>query len=467
MSSLTSVIQQPTRLQSYGGILLNPSPIRSPASLPSSYPSRSNHSLYSSTSSSEEVSTPPSSSHLTPPTLSVPYPSDDDRVRGGSTSDYGPSGSRHIRFAPLPDPRRSVLVTEHGEELPLPSDFDDDPIPRLSTSHSSSLLLGDGLVTPKDFPTIRSSSPSSPRIRTSMSSPSLPLPQRLTDSSTSSTVTITTPAASSTRFAKRLLLPFRQKVDYSKRSASRDSSSSRDDRSPSRGAPLGRWTSADTASRSNPTNLLPLSRVQSAGAARPPNTKRLLNGRVYGARKHPRNQSTNVFANASDEPEFVEWGHGGMGSVHSGGIWSKLQSDQKLLIGHVEERGRRGAPQSSTPDDDDGSGMGWVKRRREERERKKREEQLARESTDKADAESAPSPVSAPEPATTHAPAHILVNHNITTVTPILPITVNNDDDDDDDDDDDEVKEDLVDDESSGTEQEEEDAAQVRTLHHS
>ena len=36
-----------------------------------------------------------------------------------------------------------------------------------------------------------------------------------------------------------------------------------------------------------------------------------LNDRVYGAKKN-----TNPFANARDEePEFVEWGYGGMGSV--------------------------------------------------------------------------------------------------------------------------------------------------------
>ncbi|KAH9977308.1 hypothetical protein BGW80DRAFT_1456610 [Lactifluus volemus] len=441
MSLLTSVIQQP-RLQPYGSILLNPSPIRSPVSLPSSYPSRSNHSLDSSTSSSEEVNTPPSSDHATPPALSIPYASDDDH----------PS----YPFCSPPLPPSVGSCHRERRRTPLPSDLNDDPntvthpgLPRLSTSHSSSLLLGDGLATPKDFPTILSSSPSSPppqRIWSSMSSPSLPLPQRLTDSSASSTVTITSPGASSTRFAKRLLLPFRQKVDCSGRSASRDSSSSRDDPSPSRGTPLGRWTSADTASRSNATKPVPLSRVQSAGAVRPPNTKRLLNGRVYGARKHPRNQSTNVFANASDEPEFVEWGHGG---------W-------KLLIGHTEERGRPGAPQPTTVNDDDGSGMGWVKRRREERERKKREEQLARESADKADPGPPSSPISAPEPAATPA---LSVDHKITTVTPTLPIIVNNgDDEDDDDDDEDEVKEDLVDDESSGTEQEDEDTAQERHL---
>jgi hypothetical protein len=486
MSSVTSVLHQ-YRLQppTTGGILLNPSPIRHPLPLRAPpYPSRSNHSLTSSTSSSEEVNTPPSSVQATPPhslsnSLSLPYTSDDDHVlrpRSGSTPDYGTSGSRHIRFAPLPDPRRAVLVTEHGEELPLPSVFDDDGpnsigcpnLRSLHTSHTSSLLLGDGVVTHKELPTVvtpDASSPPTQSIRPPVSYPSS-IHRHLTDSPTSSTATVT-PAnpcqsAPSARFAKRLLLPFRQKVDCSRRSGSRDSSSSRDDASPSWGIPLGHWASADTGSRTSSTNGVPLARAQSATSGRPLNTKRLLNGRIYGARKHPHH---NVFDNApDDEPEFVEWGHGGMGSVRAGGIWAKVQSEQKLLIGHIEERGRRGAPQSPVTDDDnDGSGMGWVKKRREARERKKHEEQAARESANKADAGSAPSPVSAPAPAATHDSTHTSVDHNITTITPILPRSADNDGDDDDDEDE-EVNDDLVDDESSGTEQEEDEAAQVLTF---
>ncbi|KAI0245048.1 hypothetical protein BJV78DRAFT_1289439 [Lactifluus subvellereus] len=169
MLSVTSVLQQP-RLQPYptrssttGGILLNPSPNHRQFSLPlSSYPSRSNQSLSSSTSSSDDVNTPPSSAQATPSsslnnTLTLPCTSDDDHVprpRSGSAPD---SGSRRIRFAPLPDPRRAILVTEHG---PLSSVFDDDDpngIPRpdlhsFPTSHASSLLLGDGVVTSKELP---------------------------------------------------------------------------------------------------------------------------------------------------------------------------------------------------------------------------------------------------------------------------------------------------------------------------
>jgi len=54
---------------------------------------------------------------------------------------------------------------------------------------------------------------------------------------------------------------------------------------------------------------------------------------------------------------LFEWGYGGMGSVKAGGMWARVQSDQKIFIGHDEDRGRRGAPQSSPDDEDDGSGM--------------------------------------------------------------------------------------------------------------
>lgn len=447
-----------------GGILLNPSPYRRTSTLPS----RSNQSL-SSASSSEDVNTP-SSLNATPPislrnTRSLASTSDEDRVlhpRSGSAPEYGNSGSRRIRFAPLPDPRRAVLVTEHGEELPLPSVFDDDdptgiPRPNLRNfrnSPSCSLLLGDDVVTTKEVPTITSSSsgPRSQAVRSSVSSPSSPVQARVTESPTPSTATITSPpfssSSSSARFAKRLLFPFRIKTDGSCRSGSRDSSSSRDDSPPSWSIPLSHWASApDEGSRSTSTNGDSLSRGRSATAtpqSKPP--KRMLNGRVYGARKHHR---ANLFDNIPDEePEFVEWGYGGMGSVGAGGVWAKVQSDRKFFDGHGSERGRREESNSGADAEDDGSGMGWVKKRREERERKKREEQAAQEAASKTNAMSAPTVVSAPvaDAATAHTPDSVSVVHDITTVTPALPRL--EDDDDSSDEGDEEVE-----DESSSTEQ--------------
>ncbi|KAI9511341.1 hypothetical protein F5148DRAFT_1171826 [Russula earlei] len=395
----------PSRSPTAGGILLNPSPLRPLSTLPqsSSYVSRSNQSLSSSASSSEDVNTPSSSFHTTPPpslglSLSPPYTSDEDHIRR-SRSDSGPehsaTGSRRIRFAPLPDPRRAVCVTEHGEELPLPSVFDDDdangvPDPNLrnfSTSPSSSLLLGDGVVTPKEVPTVVTPVQASFGQAVGASEPSLPSQARAAESPTHLNVPFTS-TSSSTRLAKRLFHPFRQKTDGSRRSGSRDSSLSPDE-SPSWGAPLHS------------------SAVRSATTAQP---KRMLNGRVYGAKKH--HHSTSAFKNIPDaEPEFVEWGFGGMGSVHAGGMWSKVQSDKKLF--NAEERGRRGAPQSSADDDDDGSGMHWVRKRREERERKK----------PKTHAGLPPALHSTPVsvPMTIHSSNIVPVDHEISTVMPTQP----------------------------------------------
>jgi hypothetical protein len=99
----------------------------------------------------------------------------------------------------------------------------------------------------------------------------------------------------------------------------------------------------------------------------------MLNGRVYGARGN----NENPFANARDEadPAFVEWGHGGMGSVRNGvggEMWKRLQSENSsVMVGSVESE----TWGKNADDGDDGSGMGWVKRRREQREKQKMEEE--------------------------------------------------------------------------------------------
>ena len=401
--------------------------------------------------------------------LALQYTSDEDHVlrsRRSSAPEYSTLRGRRIRFAPLPDPRRAVCVTEGGEELPLPAVFDDDDpngisqpkLPNCHTSPSSSLLLGDSVVTPKNLSTVNVSGSSSSRAhptRSCVSSPPSPARAHITMSTISSNAPVTEAAyrtsASSARFTKRLLKSFRPKTGDPHRTGSRDSSSSRDDSSPSVGIPLGHWASADDASRRKSANEEPLYRAQSATSNATPKPKRMLNGRVYGARK-PHHRSGNVFDNIPDkEPEFVEWGYGGMGSVRSGGMWAKVQSDQKNFLG---ERGRAGAPAA----DDDGSGMGWVKKRREERERQKREELAASEAASKTDVGSAPNPVSAPVPVQgmAHNTIPVSVVHDVSMVTPVRPET--EDDDDESSEEDDEEAED----ESSSTEQEDDDGDQVR-----
>lgn len=110
----------------------------------------------------------------------------------------------------------------------------------------------------------------------------------------------------------------------------------------------------------------------------------MLNGRVYGSK---RKALANPFANVRDEPEFVEWGYGGMGSIScsNDSKYSVLAKGTPALLAHGhaqkvvvgggrdgaarERKGGVGIPDLVGGDDDDGSGMGWVRKRRQERER--------------------------------------------------------------------------------------------------
>jgi hypothetical protein len=129
----------------------------------------------------------------------------------------------------------------------------------------------------------------------------------------------------------------------------------------------------------------------------PPRHKgaRLLNGRIYGVKRS--NSSalpSNPFATARDEePEFVEWGYGGMGSVKgaksagvsvgpgagSGGVnWERLHGPVVKGFGGGGRRGgwteRRSVEQlRDDDDDDDGSGLAWARKRRERRAREAKE----------------------------------------------------------------------------------------------
>lgn len=92
----------------------------------------------------------------------------------------------------------------------------------------------------------------------------------------------------------------------------------------------------------------------------------MLNGRVYGRRRPYNKASTDPFANVRDtEPEFVEWGYGGMGSNKSntnssmGSAWKAVQNGSNAsAFGN---------------DEDDATGMAWVKKRRAAREKAKLE----------------------------------------------------------------------------------------------
>jgi hypothetical protein len=107
----------------------------------------------------------------------------------------------------------------------------------------------------------------------------------------------------------------------------------------------------------------------------------MLNGRVYGRRRPYNKASTNPFANVRDaEPEFVEWGYGGMGSNKSntnssmGSAWKAVQN--------------RSNASAFGNDEDDASGMAWVKKRREARERAKLEAENMERETEEGKVES-------------------------------------------------------------------------------
>ncbi|PIL30618.1 hypothetical protein GSI_07320 [Ganoderma sinense ZZ0214-1] len=180
--------------------------------------------------------------------------------------------------------------------------------------------------------------------------------------------------------------------------SSRESSVSHERSGSDFGAPLNRWTSEGAPGAGLPLSTkkrlslfgggggggVPLGRTQSLtslpgkddkkgkpAATAPPRAggrkqTRMLNGRVYGAKRNP--NAKNPFANVrTDEPEFVEWGYGGMGSVKNtagqSSVWSRVQADNNAA----------GIARKATEDEDDGTGMAWVRKRKEERERAKRE----------------------------------------------------------------------------------------------
>lgn len=134
---------------------------------------------------------------------------------------------------------------------------------------------------------------------------------------------------------------------------------------------------------------------------------RMLNGRIYGA-KRSNLANTNLFATArTDNDEFVEWGYGGMGSVKTAAAvgadsrWARVQGKSALGVGATEtgwSKNRR----PTVDEDDDGSGLAWVKRRKEqrERERKEAEARAAKEAAEKEnhDVQQPHSDVADPDP---------------------------------------------------------------------
>ncbi|KAG7086496.1 hypothetical protein E1B28_002447 [Marasmius oreades] len=352
--------------------------------------------------------------------------------------------TRRIRFAPLPDPRRSVILTDDGKEHPLPDNGEWDEKAEWSCIPESLSLAIIGLPpTPTKTTTYvqqpiaskskkRSSLASFLRFSHSHSHSSSPSTspesspnagyESLSSSSSNSSIHTLTPTQSNDNSSPSAATPkhsfFKQSsatlpLNFGSglfRPSSRDSPSSNKSRSAAEpsSSSLSRWTSGPSKSSpsSPPMNFgVPLYRTQStqsykkskrlAEQARASGLlsslhsdktrggQKLLNGRVYGAKRNSKGIPVNHFNSIRDtdpsEPEFVEWGYGGMGAVRhqkdgvGGKVWSRLaaQADDESA---------------------DGGGMEWVRKRREAREREKKEREEAADQAQKQEEPTPPRP---------------------------------------------------------------------------
>ncbi|KAF7294615.1 hypothetical protein MIND_00998100 [Mycena indigotica] len=278
---------------------------------------------------------------------------------------------RKIRFAPLPDPRRDepVDIAEESEDMPPPP----SPLPNRPASPA--------------FCPARPSSPSP------SASPSWGKPKSL---------------LRALRKGNAVGLTSSRSLD-SAPDASWGASLQRWSSGSSLGSPLARTQSqtSNASSTKRTRSLFSIGNGNDKGKATPRNpfanslaTKRgtrMLNGRVYGSRNA--DGTHNPFGNARDEePEFVEWGYGGMGSVRNGAgnsAWNRVQAGgAPRTSGTAANSGDvhigMGVVGDGDEDGDDGSGMGWVRKRREAREReaKERAEREAKEAEENTPEES-------------------------------------------------------------------------------
>ena len=324
VATSTTSFLHPT-LQPRQGILLNPSgvtplttPRRSPIDLPAPLPR--NNSNYSSNSNSSDSSSPSSS----PP--------------------------RKIRFAPLPDPRRVALPL-----LPETGDTTDTQDAAAAAALAASSATAGELIALTPVASISGDS-------TVNGDDSEPRTESSTD------LRPNAKRKKSKKWGKRLFGPLLKggaKLDGLVPLCDSSQSNASTASAHEVGFPLGRRKSTGSTDRPRASLIgSPLTLTRSAegegGATAPVRQQRMLNGRVYGARQ--------TLPTTTQEPAFVEWGFGGTGAVTSGGSqYARLQSSNKLSLG----------TEATTADEDDGSGMAWVAKRRAAREEKARKEKEA------------------------------------------------------------------------------------------
>ena len=279
----------------------------------------------------------------------LPLPRNNSNSSNSNSSDGSPSNSppRKIRFAPLPDPRRV---------LPEPTGDTTETQDAAAAALTPSSATAGELIALTPVASISGES-------TVYGDDSDPLNDSPTD------LRPNAKRKKSRKWGKRLFGPLL------KGGAKLDAPASLADCCQSNvcsahevGFPLGRRNTTGSAEPSGrPRASLigsPLTLTRSAegdgGATAPVRQQRMLNGRVYGARQ--------TLPTTTKEPAFVEWGFGGMGAVTSGDSqYARLQSSNKLSLG----------TEATTADEDDGSGMAWVAKRRAAREEKARKEKEA------------------------------------------------------------------------------------------
>ncbi|CAE6439592.1 unnamed protein product [Rhizoctonia solani] len=367
-----------------GGILLN---ARSPLSATSGYSSGFN--------TPRSVSPSPAALHP-------------DSARMDRSSMYSSTGSRKIRFAPLPEPRREVIVDEEGAEIPCaatyPADATAFPVQSPGAGPSVTLDRTDSLVTDSGASTNSTDETQSQKSAKRSKRNSL---LRLVGLGSSNSglskrpSTASLPTSDSGLFSSMFRTTSRESWSGEPSGYTSDNSVARRMSSPLRPSSAGGRPSSGYASFG-----APLAHATSDGTGTRP--QRMLNGRVYGARR----ARERLQPLPSMEPEFSEWGYGGMGSVNNGSEYSKLQSKTSSVGGL-----------GGNDEEDDGSGLSWARKRKEKREREAREKREAEEAAAKAAAPAQPEESTNPSRPSTETTGSSTTVHAERSETPTAPHT--------------------------------------------
>ncbi|CAE7207240.1 unnamed protein product [Rhizoctonia solani] len=318
------------------------------------------------------------SSGFNTPRSSSPSPAVLDRSRSISI------GSRKIRFAPLPEPRRDVIVDDAGNETPCAASYaaDATAFPVQSPAPTSvSLDRTDSLVTDSGASTNSTDETQSQKSGKRSKRNSLLRLVGLGGTSSSLSKrpsTASLPTSDSGLFSSVFRTTSRESWSGEPSGYTSDNSVARRMSSPLRPSSAGGRPSSGYASFGTP-----LAHSVSDGTGTRP--QRMLNGRVYGARR----ARERLQPLPSMEPEFSEWGYGGMGSVGQGSEYSKLQSKTSSLGGTNRD-----------DEEDDGSGLTWIRKRKEKKEREEREKREAEEAAAKAAQAEAEAPANPPRTST-------------------------------------------------------------------